>query len=169
MAIFGSLCKKEIIIRVLFCLSIIVFIASYFLNNKSTLNTSNLNSYEGIHPDFYATLGSDKVFDPEMLNISISSDITVNTKTYTGRANIMNIQNDDQVIKVDLTLNETNELIYQSNYIKSEEMVEFIELTTQLEPGTYPVTATFKAFDKDSMEYITSIVVDITITIVKAL
>lgn len=172
MSFFYYLNKREILVRVLFCLSLFVLIGIYFYSGKSEeLDVTNANviTEVGINPDFYATIGSVESFDPDMLNVSISSDINININDYTGRANIMNIMNENQIIQVDISLDETGELIYQSGFIKSEEMIDYIELSTSLEVGVYPAIAAFRAYDSVSKEYITSVVIDVDITIVKSL
>lgn len=172
MSFFGDLSKREILVRVLFCFSLFVLIGIYVYYgkiNSTDLASSNYNTEAGPNPTFYATLGSVEAFDPEMLNVSISSDISINNSDYTGRANIMNIKNENQIIKVDINLESTGELIYQSGYINSEEMIEYIELNTPLEVGVYPATASFRAYDKDSKEYVNIVVIDVNVTIVKSL
>lgn len=156
--------NKQFVVRIAFGLALIVLVFTFFIKADESINTS---IYESAIEEAY--LNDSRNFDPEMLNISISSDIRVDNESYSGRANISNILNSEEVMVVDINLTETDELIYRSPNIHSNETIEFIEISKPLEPGTHPAVASFKAYNKFTNEYITTVVVDIDVTVVKLL
>lgn len=166
MSSFLNTDKRGVIVRVLFVVSLIAVIVTIVMGGKSnTIEETTTTTVTKIDPEKQYTIE----YDPALYNLSISSDIIIDNITYTGQANIMNIRNDNESMVVDITLDETDELIYQSQHIYTEEVVENIKITKELEPGTYPATATFNVHDKDTKELLTQIVLMINITIVKSL
>lgn len=165
MSFFSSTTKSGLIVRVVFCISLVTFLVTFFIKDSETSNIQEDTIATGITK----TNNDSREFDPTLLNISISSDIFIDNVTYTGAANIMNIKNENEIIKVNITLDETGESIYQSPFISTEEMIEVIEISKQLDVGTHKATATFDAYSKDTNDYLTSVVVDINLTIVKSI
>lgn len=155
--------KIGVIARVLFIVSIIALVITMIFSNKK--ESSEINATTEVVPVREYTIE----YDPEMYNVNISSEIVIDNLSYTGQANIMNIQNYNESMKVDITLEETEELIYQSGYINSEEMIENITITKELEIGTYPATATFNVYNKETKELLTQVVLMINIKIVKGI
>lgn len=171
MSLFFNVSKKGLIVRVLFCISAIVLIfMSFFYGDSSVLPKDNSN--EATHNAVTTTQiieETTRVFDPNLLNVSISSNIRIDNKSYSGMANIKNIQNENEYFIVDIKLNETGEKIYQSPRINNQEMVGLIEISSEIETGTHTATAYFNAYDKNTDEYITTVVLEIDITVVKTL
>lgn len=157
-----SLKGKGVVIKIVFVLSIVVITASVLFSNNTTQEETTTTKVDPV-------IQYKIEYDPSMYNISISSDIMIDNQTYTGRANIMNILNENESMVVDITLNETEELLYKSEHIYSEEMVEFIQIQNQLPVGKHPANATFNVYDAETQEYLTQIVLDIYITIVNSL
>lgn len=169
---FISLSKKQITVRVIFVISLLVVIGTIILgsqeqqttqynnNNNDTGVTSNnsIPVINGTEPEI--------VYDPNDYNISISSNIRFDNNTYTGLANIKNIQNPNEYFIVDIVLDDSEDLIYRSNKLYSNEVIETITIDKKIDTGTYPATVTFNIYDKNTDNYLTSIVVGITVSLV---
>ncbi len=164
---FSNVSVKSIVVRAVFLISIVVILVTIFYKENTQTVTNNMEVVENQTPK--EPLKPTIEFDPDSYNISISSDIRIDNKTYVGRANIMNIQNENECFIVDIVVDESQEKIYQSEYIYNEEVVEHITINNELVPGKYPSTATFSVYDRDTKEYLTKIELDIDVTIVNSL
>lgn len=107
----------------------------------------------------------DRSVEDGMLNISIASMIEFQNGTSPGTAYIENVPSNKYVMKVTITLDSNGEVVYQSGGIKPDSYIETITLSQDLEPGTYPATATFTAFEPDSLEEIGQAAAKITLVI----
>lgn len=170
MSLFFNVSMKGLVVRVLFCASAIVLIFLFFTNGNSDLSPSTNEVTQAIvTPTTQAIEETIREFDPTLLNVSISSDIRVDNNSYSGMANIMNIQNENEYFIVDIKLDETGEIIYQSPRINNQEMVGLIEISKELETGTHTATASFNAYDKNTDEFITTVALEIDVTVVRTL
>lgn len=89
-----------------------------------------------------------------MLNISIASVIKFENGTSPGTAYIENVPSNKYVMKVTITTDNNGEVVYQSGGIKPDSFIETITLSQPLAAGTYPATATFTAYNPDTLEEI---------------
>lgn len=94
----------------------------------------------------------DRVVEEGMFNISIASVIEFADGTSPGTAYIENVPGNRYLMQVALTLDDTGETVYESGVLKPDSFIDSITLTKDLEPGTYPATATFTALEQDSLE-----------------
>lgn len=107
----------------------------------------------------------DRVVEEGMLNISIASVIEFANGTSEGTAYIENVPSNKYVMKVTITLDSNNEVVYESGGIKPDSHIDTIKLSKDLEAGTYPATATFTAYDPDSLEEVGQAAAKITLAI----
>ncbi len=87
-----------------------------------------------------------------MLNISIASVIEFENGTSPGTAFIENVPSNKYVLKVTITTDNNGEVVYQSGGIKPDSFIETITLSKPLAAGTYPATATFVAYNPDTLQ-----------------
>lgn len=90
--------------------------------------------------------------DEGMMNISIASTIAFENGSTEGEARIENIASNTQDQKVIITLDDTNETVYESDAIAPDSYIQTIRLNRDLAPGTYSATATFTGYDKETHE-----------------
>lgn len=107
----------------------------------------------------------DRVVEEGMLNISIASVIEFENGTSEGTAYIENVPSNKYVMKVTITLDSNNEVVYESGGIKPDSYINTIKLSKDLEAGTYPATATFTAYQPDSVEEVGQAAAKITIVV----
>lgn len=106
-----------------------------------------------------------RVVEDGMLNISIASVITFKNGTSEGTAYIENVPSNKYVMKVTITLDNNNETVYESGGIKPDSHIDNIKLTQSLPAGTYPATATFTAYDPDSLDEVGQAAAKVTIVV----
>lgn len=107
----------------------------------------------------------DRVVEEGMLNISIASVIEFQNGTSEGTAYIENVPSNKYVMKVTITLDSNNEVVYESGGIKPDSYINTIKLSKDLDAGTYPATATFTAFTPDSVEEVGQAAAKITLVV----
>lgn len=106
-----------------------------------------------------------RVVEEGMLNISIASVIDFETGTSEGTAYIENVPSNRYVLRVSIALDSTGEVVYQSGGLRPDSYIENITLNEDLPAGTYPATATFVAYDPDSLEEVGQAVAKITLNV----
>ncbi len=106
-----------------------------------------------------------RVVEDGMLNISIASVITFKNGTSEGTAYIENVPSNKYVMKVTITLDSNNETVYESGGIKPDSHIDNIKLTKSLPAGTYPATATFTAYDPESLDEVGQAAAKVTIVV----
>ncbi len=87
-----------------------------------------------------------------MFNISIASVIEFADGTSPGTAYIENVPGNHYNMTVEITLDDSGEVVYQSRGLAPDSYIDEIVLEKDLDPGTYPATATFTAYDTESLE-----------------
>lgn len=107
----------------------------------------------------------DRVVEEGMLNISIASVIEFQNGTSEGTAYIENVPSNKYVMKVTITLDSDNQVVYESGGMKPDSHIDTIKLNTNLAAGTYPATATFTAFDPNSLDEVGQAAAKITIVV----
>lgn len=107
----------------------------------------------------------DRVVEEGMLSISIASVIEFQNGTSEGTAYIENVPSNKYVMKVTITLDSNDEVVYESGGIKPDSHIDTIKLTKDLAAGTYPATATFTAYDPDSLDEVGQAAAKITIVV----
>lgn len=78
---------------------------------------------------------------------------------------IENPSNQGKLIRVEITLKDSEELIYQTGAIKPGSYVAVAPLDTKLDPGTYDCVAMFYTYRLESEEFIGRAGAEITLTV----
>lgn len=92
--------------------------------------------------------------DDSMIAFSINTSPLFENGGSEGNLMLENPANNAKLIVVELYLNETEELIYQTKALPAGSYIENARLDKLLEPGEYPATAYFKAYREDDHTYI---------------
>lgn len=100
-----------------------------------------------------------------MLNISIASQIEFENGTAPGTAFIENVPSNKYVLKVTITTDSNGEVVYQSGGIKPDSTIETITLSQPLAAGVYPATATFSAYDPDTLQEVGQAAAKVTLVV----
>lgn len=87
-----------------------------------------------------------------MVNIGIQGEPVFEQNGKKGLLGIENIEANQYSFQVDLTLDETGEVIYSSGLIDPGYYVEYVELNQTLQAGDYPATAVFTTYSLDESE-----------------
>lgn len=107
----------------------------------------------------------DRIVEEGMFNISIASVIEFDDGASPGTAYIENVPGNRYVMKVAITLDDTDETVYESKGIKPGNYLETIVLDKDLEEGNYAATATFSAFDAESLDEVGKAAAKVTLSI----
>lgn len=107
----------------------------------------------------------DRIVEEGMFNISIASVIEFADGTAPGTAYIENVPGNRYLMQVALALDDSSETVYESKAIKPGNYVETITLSTDLDAGTYPATATFTALDMESHEEVGKAAAKVTLIV----
>ncbi len=105
------------------------------------------------------------LLDRSMIAFSINTSPVFLNGTSEGNLLIENPGNNAKLLRVSILINETDEEIYASRYLKPGTYIENVKLDKVLEKGTYDATAYFLAYEEDSGEYIGQTGAQITITV----
>ncbi len=92
--------------------------------------------------------------DEGMIAFSINTSPVFATGGSEGNLMLENPANNAKLLVVEILLNDTQELIYQSKAIPTGAYIENARLDKVLEPGEYQATAYFKAYREDDHSFI---------------
>lgn len=101
--------------------------------------------------------------DESMIAFSINTNPVFERGGSEGNLMLENPANNAKLIVVELYLNETEELVYQTKALPAGSYIENARLDKLLEPGEYPATAYFKAYREDDHSYIGQVGAALTI------
>ena len=94
------------------------------------------------------------MLDESMIAFSINTSPVFLNGTSEGNLLIENPGNNAKLLKISIVVNDTNEEIYSSNFLKPGTYLENVKLDKVLEKGTYDATAYFSAYKEDTGDYI---------------
>lgn len=159
--------KLAIIIGAVVVVIIVVVCALVFANNANN-GFYDPNAKEG--QASYKTLEEieaerNRQMQEGMLNISIASQIEFENGTASGTAFIENVPSNKYVLKVTITTDSNGEVVYQSGGIRPDSTIETITLSKPLAAGVYPATATFSAYDPDSLQEVGQAAAKVTLVV----
>lgn len=107
----------------------------------------------------------DKIVEEGMFNISIASIVTVAAGDDEALVRIENIAANHHNMKVTITLDEGNEIIYESAGLAPGQYIEYAKLDRKLAAGEYSATALFTAYDTDDLSEVGQAAAKITIVV----
>ena len=105
------------------------------------------------------------MLDRSVIAFSINTSPVFLNGTSEGNLLIENPGNNAKLLQVRILIDDTEEEVYASNYIKPGSYIEKVKLDKVLEKGTYPATAYFSAYDENTTEYIGQTGAQITISV----
>ena len=105
------------------------------------------------------------LLDRSVIAFSINTSPVFLNGTAKGNLLIENPGNNAKLLKVSIKIDDTEEEVYASNYLKPGTYIESVALDKVLEKGTYNATAYFLAYDETDGEYIGQTGAQITITV----
>lgn len=131
---------------------------------KSRDPNANVGQYEGkTQEEIIEELN--KIVEDGMFNISINSDIVFERGDGEGDLRIENIAANRLLMSVQITLDETGEMIYETDIIEPGYYIQTDRLDVILKKGVYPATALFTAYDPDTEEVVGQAGAKVTITV----
>ncbi|EOT26662.1 hypothetical protein C805_00763 [Eubacterium sp. 14-2] len=162
--------KRALIIAGILLLLILTIAVCYFLftgkDDEDLLYDDNATA--GIMPGVDVDERRKELqnlLDRSMIAFSINTSPVFLNGTSEGNLLIENPGNNAKLLRVSILINETDEEIYASRYLKPGTYIENVKLDKVLEKGTYDATAYFLAYEEDSGEYIGQTGAQITITV----
>lgn len=105
------------------------------------------------------------MLDRSVIAFSINTSPVFLNGTSEGNLLIENPGNNAKPLQVRILIDDTEEEVYASKYIKPGSYIEKVKLDKVLEKGTYPATAYFSAYDENTTEYIGQTGAQITISV----
>lgn len=154
-----------ILIVVLVLAAIAVGVGIYVSQSGGFYDNSAQNGQAPYKTDEEKQAELDRVVEEGMLSISIASVIEFENGTSEGTAYIENVPSNKYVMKVTITLDSNDEVVYESGGIKPDSHIDTIKLTKDLSAGTYPATATFTAYDPETLDEVGQAAAKITIVV----
>ena len=106
-----------------------------------------------------------RIVDEGMFNISINTAPTFENGGAEGPLMIENVPGNRYLMQVQITLDDTGELIYETGLIEPNHHIQNAKLDVELGKGEYLATAVFNAYDPETEEYIGSAGAKLTITV----
>lgn len=103
--------------------------------------------------------------DESMISFSINTSPIFATGGSEGNLMLENPENNAKLLVVEIYIDATEELVYQSKAIPAGSYIENVRLDKLLEPGEYPATAYFKAYRESDQTYIGQAGASINITV----
>lgn len=103
--------------------------------------------------------------DESMISFSINTSPVFETGGSEGNLMLENPENNGKLLVVEIYLEDTQEMIYQSKALPVGSYIENTRLDKVLEPGSYAATAYFKAFREDDHSYIGQAGANLTLSV----
>lgn len=105
------------------------------------------------------------LLDKSVIAFSINTSPVFLNGTSKGNLLIENPGNNAKLLKVRIVIDDTEEEVYASKYLKPGTYIENVKLDKVLEKGSYDATAYFLAYDEETTEYIGQTGAQITIAV----
>lgn len=162
--------KKLLLIAAILCVLLLIIGGWFFLTNQGTNDTLELadNATIGILPGIDLAQRQAELqqqLDEGMIAFSINTNPVFATGGSEGNLMLENPANNAKLLVVEIYIDDTQELIYQSKAIPVGSYIETAGLDKMLEPGQYAATAYFKAYREDDYSYIGQAGAAINITV----
>ncbi len=106
-----------------------------------------------------------QLLDESMISFSINTSPVFETGGSEGNLMLENPANNAKLLVVEIYINDTQELIYESKALPAGSYIENVRLDKLLEPGSYEATAYFKAYRESDHSYIGQAGADITLSV----
>ncbi len=103
--------------------------------------------------------------DESMISFSINTSPVFETGGAEGNLMLENPASNAKLLVVEIYMDDTQELIYQSKALPAGSYIESTRLDKLLEPGSYEATAYFKAYREADHSYIGQVGADLTLSV----
>lgn len=103
--------------------------------------------------------------DESMISFSINTSPVFETGGAEGNLMLENPASNAKLLVVEIYMDDTQELIYQSKALPAGSYIENTRLDKLLEPGSYDATAYFKAYREADHSYIGQVGADLTLSV----
>ena len=174
MAAYTTKTKNRLFIVIIILLLAVVALLLFLLLRPSDADNetapamrnanASLGQYEGkTDEEIQAELN--RIVEEGMFNISINPDITMESGDSEAELRIENVPGNQYLMSVEITLDDTGEVIYKSGLIEPNYHIQSAPLDVKLAAGTYSATAIFTAHDPDTEAEAGTAGAKITITI----
>lgn len=107
----------------------------------------------------------DRIVEEGMFNISISSIVKFEDGQSEGDLRIENVPNNPYLMKVEISRDDTGEVVYASGMIEPNHHIQSAKLSVDLDAGDYPCTAVFYAHDPETEELVGQAAAKLTISV----
>ena len=107
----------------------------------------------------------DRQVEEGMFNISIASVVEFENGDAEGELRIENVPGNKYLMQVNITRDDTGDVIYTTDMIEPDYHVQRDSLDVSLPAGTYPCTAVFSAYDPDTEQQIGQAAAKITVQV----
>lgn len=170
----GSSNKKVLYIALVAVLLLVIGVLAFLLlrpgdagqpaSGKNRDPNAAVGHYEGkTQEEIQAEL--DKIVEEGMFNISINSTVTMAKGSDDAELRIENIAANRHLMSVEITLDDTGEVLYTSGLIEPGYYIQSVPLTRALAKGSYAVTAVFTAYDAETEAAVGQAAAKITIKV----
>ena len=160
--------KFSIIVIIVMLLIIIALLVQHYLltgkpdDHLEDAVKAKLGQLEGkSEEEIQAEL--DRVVTEGMFHIAINSDPVFEDGASEGNLEIENVPANLYLMRVEITRQDTGELIYSTKYIEPNNHIQNARLDVDLEAGDYPANVVFYAYSIQTQEEIGSAGCEITI------
>lgn len=147
--------KNRVLVVILITVIAILGIIIYMLLNPKKENTEKVvtpKNVKAIQEQIDQGPSPDSQYTVEM-----NSTWNVNAATATAdNAYVKNAEENQRTVFFDVSLANTNEVLYKSDYLTVGDYVQGITLTKQLDPGTYTAALTYHLVDDNNKEITTT-------------
>lgn len=154
--------KKRILLAAFACLLLVIGVGIFWMARDE-----NKTQDDGLQLDDNATMGVlpgidvaerqaqlQEQLDEGMIAFSINTSPVFATGGSEGNLMLENPANNAKLLVVEIYIDDTQELVYQSKAIPTGAYIENARLDKVLEPGEYPATAYFKAYREEDHSFI---------------
>lgn len=163
--------KRKAGIGIIF-VTVIVTLAVVFFIGKKTEQKDEIefedNAVMGIMPGVdmeQRLLELQEKLDNGMIAFSVNTNPVFTSSTDVGNLMLENPGNNEKLLIAQVILQENQEVIYRSKYMKPGSYMEYVKLDKILDPGVYKAIVYFEAYTQESAEYIGKTGAEITITV----
>ena len=155
--------KKRMVLIALACLLLLAVGGGIFLMTReedAAMDDSlqlDDNATMGILPGIDIAQRQDELqqlLDESMIAFSINTSPVFATGSSEGNLMLENPANNAKLLVVEIYIDATQEMVYQSKAIPTGAYIENARLDKVLEPGEYPATAYFKAYREEDHSFI---------------
>lgn len=95
-----------------------------------------------------------ELLDRSMIAFSVNTSPVFQDGTSKGNLLIENPGNNAKLLRINILINDTEEEVYSTNFLKPGTYIESDKLDKVLEKGSYDATVYFSAYDEETGEYI---------------